>query len=83
MAAAQLADGLACLAAGLGSDCASVDDDGILKPGGAGVAAHDFGLEGVESATQSNDASLGHGRPNQATDIAVLAEDDRLMCFDE
>ena len=49
-------DGLAGLAHRLGGDGAGVDDDGVLEPGGGGMAPHDLRLESVEPAAQRDDA---------------------------
>ena len=50
-----LADRLARLALGLGGHRAGVDDDRVFEAGGAAVAAHHLGFEGVEAAAEGDD----------------------------
>ena len=58
--AACLADRLARLTHGLGGHRASIDDHRVGQPGGAGMRAHDFGLIGVEPATEGDDVDIRH-----------------------
>ena len=53
--AAHLANGLTRLAYGLRRDGAGVDDDGVAKPRGCRMPAHDLGLVGIETTAERDD----------------------------
>ncbi len=53
--ALQPADGLARLAHRLAGHGAGVDENGLSKPGGLGLAAHDLAFEGVEPTAEGDD----------------------------
>ena len=58
--AAGLADRLPRLTHGFGRHRAGIDDHRVREPGGVGMRAHDFGLIGVEPATEGDDVDIRH-----------------------
>src|SRR6185312_5755297 len=71
------ADGLAGLPLGLGRDGAGVDDDGVGQAGGAGMAPHHLGFEGVEPAAEGDDVGRPHTAPrasdSSSTPVKLVA----------
>lgn len=66
----SFADGVAGGGDGGISDGAGVDDDGAFEPSGFGMAAHDFGLIGVEPTAKGYE--FGRSLDHRVCDVALL-----------